>query len=295
MRRSFRSGEFPASRLADAKHGRTVTVCIPALDEESTIGDIVAAVRRDLVHDCPVVDEILVMDDGSTDATARVAEEAGATVRSTSEVLTEIPAGGKGQAMWKGVHASNGDIVVFCDGDVRDFDTGFVRGLAGPLLTRDDVAFTKGFYERPSVVPGGGGRVTELMARPLIATLFPHLADLAQPLSGECAARRDVLESIPFWTGYSVDLGLLIEVTAQYGNLALVQCDLGQRVHRNRSLHQLGPQALSILQLGLARSGLKALDGAWPVDLARPGAETATVVLEALPPLRQLDPARKTA
>ncbi len=292
MRRSYRSVDFPAARVAEAKRDRRVSVCIPARDEEATVGPIVAAIRRELVEAAPVVDEILVVDDGSTDSTASVAAAAGATVLGSAEVLVDHAGHGKGQAMWKGVHASSGDVVVFCDADIREFDPGFVLGLAGPLLCRDDVTFVKGFYERPvDGRPGEGGRVTELMARPLIASLFPHLADLAQPLSGECASWRRVLEALPFVGGYGVDLGLLIDVTKRFGNHGLVQSDLGVRVHRNRSLAELGPQALAVLQTGLARAGMA--DGPAPTELLRPGLERLAVEFTEMPPLA--DVRRKTA
>lgn len=289
MRRSYAFADFPAGRVQSAKRGRRVTVCIPARDEEATVGQIVASIRRDLMEDVPVVDEILVMDDGSTDDTAAVAGAAGATVLSTEAVLPEFPALGKGQAMWKGVHAATGDVIVFCDADIRDFHTGFVLGLAGPLLARDDITFAKGFYERD------GGRVTELMARPLISLFFPHLADLAQPLSGECAAFRHVLEAVPFAGGYGVDLGLLIDLTARHGNSGLVQCDLGERVHRNRTLTELGPQSLAILQVALERAGVAEEDFPWTAQLVRPGADPAVVQFLELPPLLEVPAHRKTA
>jgi glucosyl-3-phosphoglycerate synthase len=185
--------------------------------------------------------------------------------------------------MWKAVHVASGDLLAFCDADVRDFNTGFVRGLVGPLLTRDDVTFVKGFYERPlEGVSGQGGRVTELMARPLIWTLFRHLSDLAQPLSGECAAPREVFESLPFVDGYGVDLGLIIDVAEQFGNAGLVQCDLGERVHRNRPLSDLSPQALAVLQVGLERAGT-----------LEPGGGRISV--PQLPPLCEVPAHRKTA
>lgn len=296
MRRSYTSAEFPAARVLAAKRGRRVTVCIPARDEESTIGPIVAGIRRDLVDAVAVVDEILVMDDGSADATAAVAEAAGATVRSTEAVLADFPAHGKGQAMWKGVHAATGDLVVFCDADIRGFDTGFVLGLAGPLLVRDDISFVKGFYDRPvEGSTGGGGRVTELVARPLISLFFPHLADIAQPLSGECAGFRHVLEALPFCGGYGVDLGLLVDVTNRFGNSTLVQSDLGVRVHRNRPLSELSLQALAIMQLALERAGRTDADFPWTASLVRPGAEPADVSLVELPPLIEVPAHRKTA
>lgn len=289
MRRTYAWTDYPASRVQSAKRGRRVSVCIPARDEEATIGQIVSCIRRELTEAVPVVDEILVMDDGSTDDTAAVAAAAGATVLSTEEVLPEYPAHGKGQAMWKAVHAATGDLIVFCDADIRDFHPGFVLGLAGPLLARDDITFAKGYYER------SGGRVTELMARPVVSVFFPHLSDLAQPLSGECAAFRHVLESIPFAGGYGVDIALLIDVTARYGNAGLVQCDLGERVHRNRTLAELGPQALSILQVALERAGVADEGFPWTALLVRPETEPVPVQYLELPPLLEVPAHRKTA
>jgi glucosyl-3-phosphoglycerate synthase len=296
MRRTYTSADFPAGRVHAAKRGRRISVCIPARDEATTIGPIVACIRRVLMEEVAVVDEILVMDDGSTDGTAAAAAAAGATVIATEEILPDFPALGKGQAMWKGVHAATGDVIVFCDADIRDFHAGFVLGLAGPLLARDDIDFVKGFYERP--VAGGlgmGGRVTELMARPLISAFFPHLADLAQPLSGECAAYRQVLETVPFAGGYGVDLGLLIDVTSRFGNAGLVQSDLGVRIHRNRTLYELSPQSLAILQVALERAGVADEDFPWTAQLVRPGAEPAQVSYLELPPLVEVPGHRKTA
>ncbi len=159
--------------------------------------------------------------------------------------------------MWKGLHVTTGDIVVFCDADIRQFGSHFVTGLLGPLLCRDDVVFVKGFYDRPlDGRAGEGGRVTELVARPLISTLFPHLAALAQPLAGECAARRDVLEQIPFVDDYGVDLGLVIDVSERWGLGAMAQCDLGERIHRNRPLADLRPEARAVVEVALDRAGV---------------------------------------
>jgi len=247
-----------------------------------------------------VVDELVVIDDGSSDATAAVAATAGATVVAAADVLSEYGAGpGKGQAMWKAVHVTSGDLIVFCDADVTNFQPGFVLGLLGPLLSRDDVTFVKGFYERPyEGRPGEGGRVTELMARPLISVFFPHLADLVQPLSGECASSREVLESIPCVGGYGVDLGLLVDVTEKFGNGGLVQCDLGTRVHRNRPLSDLGPQALAILQAGLNRAGVSDMSSAAfaaTATLQRPASEPLPVAFVEQPPLCDVPAHRKTA
>jgi glucosyl-3-phosphoglycerate synthase len=297
VRRSYLSADFSASRLAEAKGRRRVSVCIPARDEESTVGEIVASIRAELCEGVALVDEILVVDDGSGDATADSARAAGARVVAAADVLPEHPGPGKGQAMWKAVHASTGDVVVFCDADIEAFEASFVVGLAAPLLLRDDVAFVKGFYDRPlGDVSGEGGRVTELAARPLISTFFPHLADVAQPLSGECAARRDVLETLPFVAGYGVDLGLLIDVTRRFGDASLVQCDLGRRVHRNRPLSELGPQALAVLQAVLAKAGV-AVPSRPPrsATLVRPRAEPVRVEHRELPPLSEVAGRRKSA
>jgi glucosyl-3-phosphoglycerate synthase len=286
--------------LVAAKRGRRVSVCLPARDEAATIGATVATIHRALMLDYPLVDELVVVDDGSTDATAEIATAAGATVVTAAEVLPEYGTEhGKGQAMWRAVHVTSGEVVVFCDADIRRFDPGFVLGLLGPLVTRDDVTFVKGYYDRPlDGRPGEGGRVTELMARPLISVFFPHLAGLNQPLAGECAARRDVLEAVPFVGGYGVDLGLLIDVTEQFGTGGLVQCDLGERVHRNRPLTELSVQALAILQLALVRAGLCEANAAafgWTTRLVRPAAEAVPVTLVERPPLAEVPAHRKTA
>jgi len=296
MIRSFSAAEFPADLLVEAKRGRVVTVCLPARDEEATVGQVVSRIRAELMDRVGLVDELLVIDDGSSDRTASVAEDAGATVLEASSILPEYGTeGGKGQALWRAVHVARGDLLVFCDADIRNFDPGFVLGLVGPLFTHDDVQFVKGFYDRPlDGRPGEGGRVTELMARPVISLLFPYLAPLFQPLSGECAAWREVLELVPFVGGYGVDLGLLIDVSDRFGASAIVQCDLGERVHRNRPLTELSAQALAILQLALSRANL-AEPGRWVTSLLRPGTEPVPVTLVARPPLADVPAHRKSA
>jgi glucosyl-3-phosphoglycerate synthase len=300
MLRSFDHREFPIARLVAAKRGRRVSVCLPARDEAATVGATVDTIRAELMAGDPVVDELIVMDDGSSDETAAIAEAAGATVVTAAEVLPEYGTEhGKGQAMWRSVHVASGDVIVFCDADIQDFEASFVLGLLGPLLTRDDVTFVKGYYDRPlDGRPGEGGRVTELMARPLISVFFPHLAGVNQPLAGECAARRDILESIPFAGGYGVDLGLLIDVSERFGTAGLVQCDLGERVHRNRPLADLGVQALAILQMALVRAGLCEANAAafgWTSHLVRPAADAVAVTLAERPPLVDVPAHRKSA
>jgi glucosyl-3-phosphoglycerate synthase len=243
---------------AKARLGTTVSVCLPARDEAATIGAIVAAVRRDLVETVALVDEILVIDDGSTDATSRAAEQEGATVHRVGDLLADLPPGhGKGNALWLSLYATSGDLVCWLDSDVSNFDSGFVSNLVEPLLDEATIGLVKGYYHRPiNGAPTGGGRVTELMARPLISALFPHLARIVQPLSGEYAGRREVLERVPFVEGWGVELGLLVDIAAQFGVEAITQRDLGVREHRNRPLGDLVGQSMEILLTGLRRAGV---------------------------------------
>jgi glucosyl-3-phosphoglycerate synthase len=254
--RTHRATEFDRSALLAAKGTTTVSVCLPARNEEPTVGQIVATIRRELVEAVALVDEILVVDDHSSDRTAELARGAGATVVDAGSVLDEHGGGhGKGGALWKSLHASRGDVVLWCDADVHDFDPAFVTGLLGPLLTDPEVGFVKGFYERPlDGQARGGGRVTELVARPVLTMLFPELASVVQPLSGEYGGRREVLERVPFVEGYGVDVGLLIDIAGLIGVGGLAQVDLGTRVHRNRQLHELSPMAAQVLQAMLRRA-----------------------------------------
>lgn len=256
---SWHHGAFATDVLVEAKAagGHHVSVCVPARDEAATIGPIVEAVREELVDGCGLVDEIVVLDDSSNDATARVATAAGATVVSVADVLVECGPGlGKGNALWKSLHAAKGDLLVYCDADIEGFGCHFVTGLLGPLLSVGDVGFVKGFYRRPTPAePDGGGRVTELVARPLLSLLFPHLTAIVQPLAGEYAGRRALLEQVPFAEGYGVDLGLLLDVSARFGLAAVAQVDLGTRVHRNRPLHELAPAAKQVIRTALGRAG----------------------------------------
>jgi glucosyl-3-phosphoglycerate synthase len=295
-RRLFDHHEFHACALAEAKDGARVTVCLPAKNEAATVGDIVGLVRRHLVERVPLVDEILVVDDRSVDDTASAARSEGARVVRTGEVLAELGAGtGKGEALWKGLAVATGDIIVWCDADITNFGPRFVVGLLGPLLTDPTVAFVKGFYDRPvDGKPGTGGRTTELVVRPVIATLFPHLSGIVQPLSGEYAGRRTVLEEVPFVQDYGVDLGLLIDISERFGLDAIAQTDLGARVHRNRNLDQLSPQALAILQTAFAKAKLDT-PGTLEATLLRPGLEPLVVTHVERPPLATVElPPRDT-
>ncbi len=246
--------------LVDAKQasGTTISVCLPARNEEATVGQIVATVRRNLVEHAPLVDEVVVMDDGSTDATAEAASWEGARVLAVDEILPDLPRGsGKGNALWMSLYACDGDIVCWLDADVRNFGPHFVTRLVAPLLADPAVGFVKGYYRRPLHGEAtGGGRVTELMARPVISSLFPHLAGFVQPLAGEYAGRRALLETVPFVEGWGVEIGLLIDLVANFGIEAIAQVDLDVREHRNRPLDELGPQAMAILVTGLRRAGV---------------------------------------
>jgi glucosyl-3-phosphoglycerate synthase len=251
--RTFHHGDFPVEKVVEAKAGRTVSVCIPARHEGSTVGSVVRAVVQPFLARAGgngLVDEVIVLDDGSTDDTAEQAAGAGARV--VQGVQAE---GGKGQAMAAALAASSGDVVVFLDADVANTTPAFVTGMLGPLLFFDDVALVKGFYDRPlHGDPTGGGRVTELVARPVLELLFPELSGVRQPLAGETAAHRWVFEKAGFADGYGVELGLLIDVAQLLGPGALAQVDLGVRIHRNRPLHELRPQATDVLRAALARA-----------------------------------------
>jgi glucosyl-3-phosphoglycerate synthase len=221
------------------------SVVIPARDEAATVA---AVVRGVLGLGPSVVAEVVVVDDGSTDATAEVAAAAGARV-----VAADAATGpGKGQAMWKGVAEAAGEVVVFCDADLAPFDPAYVPRLVEALVRRPGAGLAKGRYRRT----GTGGRVNELVARPVLDLLHPALAHLSQPLGGEYAAWRDVLEQVPFVHGYGVDLGLVLDVAARFGPDAVVEADLGDRSHRNRPLDELRPQARAVLEVALHRAGL---------------------------------------
>jgi glucosyl-3-phosphoglycerate synthase len=242
--RTYRAAQFDASTLAAAKDGRRVSVLIPARDEEATIGDIVATLRTELVDRVPLVDEIVVIDSHSTDATSAVARAAGASVVHVDQIVPHAGSRtGKGEAMWKALAVMSGDLGVYLDADVREFTADFVVGLLGPLLTDESLVFVKAFYDRPwaSGTPrsSGGGRVTELVARPLILERTPLLSGFVQPLAGECAFRVEALRSIPFVSDYGVDIGLMIDVLRDHGLSAMAQVDLGLRLHRHQDLAAL--------------------------------------------------------
>jgi glucosyl-3-phosphoglycerate synthase len=242
--------------LAERKGEHRISVCLPARNEAATVGPIceliVRACMQPDVHGRRLVDELVVLDDGSTDDTAAIAAGAGARVVAIDDILPELPRGsGKGNVLWKSLAVSDGDIVVWCDTDLTSFTETYVTRLVAPLLDDPQVQFVKGFYRRPLDEQGhGGGRTTELVARPLLSRFFPTLATIHQPLGGECAARRSLLEQLPF-----VESGLLIDVLNLAGVDAMAQVDLGVRTHRHRGLDQLSHQAAEILAIILRRAG----------------------------------------
>jgi glucosyl-3-phosphoglycerate synthase len=269
--RSWAAADRPLDTLLAAKRAAgaqgTVSVVLPALDEEETVGEIVAAIRRDLMTaEVPLVDELIVVDSGSLDRTARVAESAGARVVRRDEILPRLPAvPGKGEVLWRSLLVTSGEIVCFVDADLREFDPRFVSGIVGPLLTDPGIQLVKAMYDRPletadgTVVPHGGGRVTELVARPLLNLHWPRLAGFVQPLGGEYAARRTLLERLSFPVGYGVELAMLIDSLGLVGLDALAQVDVGVRHHRHQDGQALGRMAAAIYrtaQLRLSRGHL---------------------------------------
>ncbi|MDI6910921.1 glucosyl-3-phosphoglycerate synthase [Nocardioides sp.] len=259
-----------ADLMAAKRH--PVSLVVPARNEAATVGDVVTRVREALVDTVALLDEIVVIDSDSTDDTYEVATDAGAVVYRAAEIrpdLGSVP--GKGEAMWKAQFVTAGDVIVFMDADLLDWDTHFVPGLLGPLLTRPEVALVKGFYERPmlsgdSAVPFEGGRVTELVARPLIRLLFPELAGLHQPLAGEWAVRRELFEQLSVPTGYAVELAALVDTLRSRGLDAVAQVDLGTRAHRHQSLRDLSGMATQILAAALARVGTPTAAGTGPAE-----------------------------
>lgn len=249
---------------AKAKQGVSISLCIPTLNEEKTIGKEVVIFRSELMQRYPLLDELAVIDSGSTDRTLEVAASFGADTYLASDILPNLDAKrGKGENLWKAIFQLKGDIIVYIDADIKNIHPRFAYGLVAPLIYRSEVKYVKAFYDRPLAVrggvrPSGGGRVTEILIRPLFSLFFPELAAVIQPLSGEYAVRREVLESIPFPIGYGVETSHLIDIYTRFGLGAFAQTDLDQRVHRNQATRSLGKMAFGILQTFLSR--LRKLD-----------------------------------
>lgn len=253
-------------KLAAAKKdaGVTISLCLPTLNEEETIGKEVVIFRSEMVERYPLLDEIAVIDSGSDDNTLNVAKTFGADVYKADDILSDIkPKKGKGENLWKAIYQLKGDIIVYVDADISNVHPRFVYGLIGPLIYRPKIQYAKAFYDRPLSVSGtksakGGGRVTEILIRPLFSLFFPELTGIIQPLSGEYAVRRDVLEKIYFPIGYGVETSHLIDVYNKFGLDAFAQTDLDERIHENKPTKELGKMAFGILQTFINRA--KTLD-----------------------------------
>ena len=282
MIRTSRWQDWPERQLADRKRdlGVTVSVVIPARDEERTVAGVVSAIAR-LAADTGLVDELVVMDSDSTDATSRVAAQAGAIVYRAREVAPELGSlPGKGEALWKSLLVTKGDVLVLVDADLTHWGPHFVTGLLGPLLDDTGVQLVKGFYERlyagaDGSVSADGGRVTELVARPLLSLWWPELTGVVQPLAGEWAARRDLMESLSIPVGYGIELAVLLDTAAGHGRDAIAQVDLGSRGHRHQASHDLAVMAAELMLVAERRrpgpstapSGTPSRHGGTPVQL----------------------------
>jgi glucosyl-3-phosphoglycerate synthase len=246
--------DWPAADLAERKRqlGATVSVVIPARNEERTVAGVVSAIAQ-LAAETGLVDELVVMDSDSTDGTSRVAAEAGAAVFRAREVAPELGAfPGKGEALWKSLLVTKGDLLVFVDADLTEWGPHFVTGLLGPLLQDAGVLLVKGYYERlyqgdDGSVSGDGGRVTELVARPLLSLWWPELGGVVQPLAGEWAARRELMESLPIPVGYGIELAVLLDTAREHGLPAVAQVDLGRRGHKHQASHDLAVMAAELM------------------------------------------------
>ena len=291
---TFHHTEFPARRLA-ARRQETVSLCLPARNEARTIGPILEQLLP--LVDLGVVDQLVVVDH-SADGTGEIARGLGAEVHDQEELMPELgPVLGKGDALWRALPVLRGDLICFLDADSEALGPHFACGLLGPLICRDDIAFVKGRYRRPfrlgeRVYPDGGGRVTELTARPLLNLFYPELAGIEQPLAGEIAARRELLASLPFVTGYGVDVALLLDAYGAVGLEGMAQVDLELRQNAHQPLRDLGPMAYAVLRAVASRLEREGrLEGPLPAAFTVPAADgLCTVATEAVerPPLASL-------
>lgn len=293
------AADWPVEAVLAAKQasGHTVSVVIPARNEERTVGEVVSRIRDELILRHPVVDELVVMDSLSSDATAEVARAYGAEVHAVADVLPDLGVlPGKGEAMWKAQFVTSGSLLVFIDADLTEWGPHFVLGLLGPLLADPDVRLVKGFYDRLMEDASGrssseGGRVTELVARPALSLWWPALGGLVQPLAGEWAIRRDLFEQLSVPIGYGVEFASVVDTHDRYGLDAIAQVDLGRRGHQHQSVHDLGAMATEILEIAERRKP----NGSWvgardsvelnQFDRRRPGSWNArTIEVRERPP-----------
>ncbi|MCC7208733.1 MAG: glucosyl-3-phosphoglycerate synthase [Anaerolineae bacterium] len=259
---TFHSREFAdldALVAMKKSQGVTISLGLPALNEEETVGEVITTLKRALMEEAPLLDEMVLIDSNSEDRTVEIAQSLGVPVYRHPDILPEVGTyQGKGEALWKSLAVLKGDIVVWIDTDITNMHPRFVYGLLGPLLKRPSIQYVKGFYQRPLRVDGvlqavGGGRVTELVARPLLNLFYPELSGIIQPLSGEYAGRREALERVPFFSGYGVETGLLIDLHGLYGLDSIAQVDLEERVHRNQPLTNLSKMSFAIQQVFISR------------------------------------------
>lgn len=248
--------------LVEAKNRKQlkISLCLPTLNEEKTIAKEIVIMKSELMDRHPLLDEIIVVDSGSTDKTRDIASHYGADVYLASDILPELePNKGKGENLWKAIYIAEGDIIVYLDTDIKNIHHRFAYALLGPLLLNESIKFTKAFYDRPltdgdvGIRPTGGGRVTELVIRPLFSLFFPELTQIIQPLSGEYAGFRDLFEKLSFPIGYAIETSMIIDIYEKWGLEVMAQVDLDRRVHRNQTTRQLGKMSFAIMQRFLRR------------------------------------------
>ena len=249
-------------RLVEVKQkkGLKISLCLPTLNEEKTIAKEIIIMKSELMTRYPLVDELIVIDSGSTDNTVEIAKAFGADVHIADEILPDLEKfRGKGENLWKALYIARGDIIVYIDADIKNIHHRFAYGLIGPLLLDDRIKYTKAFYDRPISIgknklrPTGGGRVTELVIRPLFSLFFPELTQIIQPLSGEYAGFREILENIPFPIGYGVETSMILDIYEKWGLDVIAQVDLDRRIHRNQDTKALGRMSFAILKTFIQR------------------------------------------
>ena len=262
LTRSYHSSAYSdKKRLVELKKSKnfTISLAFPTLNEESTIAKEILVLKTELMDRFPLLDEIAVIDSGSTDKTREIAKQFGASVFTSSEILKNYDSHrGKGENLWKSLYVLKGDIIVWIDADISNINPKFLYGLVGPLLENDDVGYVKAYYKRPirsstGLTPSGGGRVTEILIRPLFSLFYPELSQLVQPLSGEYAGRRSILEQLPFSVGYGVEVGHLIDLFHQFGPGIIAQVDMDERIHRNQTIEALSRMSYGVLATFLSR------------------------------------------
>jgi glucosyl-3-phosphoglycerate synthase len=260
---TFHCSEFSdLSRLVSLKEqkGLRISLCLPTLNEEKTIAKEIVIFKSELMSRFPLLDEIVVIDSGSKDKTRDIARDFGADVYRAADILPQLtPYLGKGENLWKALFITQGDIIVYLDADIKNIHHRFAYGLIGPLLVDERLKFTKAFYDRPLAItedklrPTGGGRVTELVIRPLFSLFFPELTQILQPLSGEYAGYREIFEQIPFPIGYGVETSMILDIYHRWGLEVMAQVDLERRIHRNQDTKALGKMAFAIIKTFINR------------------------------------------